>query len=112
MIKDILTDIVAHTHALGFINTIKITTEDGATEIDSTSEDKNVIINAKTKNPINDFDGTFGMTNLDKLSLLLKNPEYKENGKIETVKTGNNITLHFENESGDFSNSYKLMATW
>ena len=48
MIKDILTDIVAHTHALGFINTIKVTTEDGETVIDSISEDKNVIINAKT----------------------------------------------------------------
>jgi hypothetical protein len=111
MIKDILTDIVAHTHALGFLSIIKVTTEDGETIIESLSEDKNVIFKAKTKNPINDFDGTFGMANLDKLSLLLKNPEYKENGKIEAVKTGNNVTLHFENESSDFANSYRLMAT-
>jgi hypothetical protein len=54
------------------------------------------------------------MPNLDKLSLHLKNPEYKENAKIdivtaerngETIPTG----LHFENATGDFENDYRFM---
>jgi hypothetical protein len=112
--KDILTDIVTHTHSLGIIPLVKITGDDKETVIESMAEDRSVIINAKTKTPVDEFDGVFGMPNLDKLSLHLRNPEYKENAKIEVVKAERNgkeipVSLHFENEGGDFVNDYRFM---
>ena len=79
--KDILQDIVAHTHSLGFLNIVKVTNETDTT-IESMAEDRSVILSSKTKNPVAEFKGTFGMPNLDKLSLHLKCPEYQKNSKI------------------------------
>jgi hypothetical protein len=112
--KDILTDIVTHTHSLGIIPLVKITGTDAETLIESMAEDRSVIINAKTNSPVSEFLGTFGMPNLDKLSLHLRNPEYKENAKIEVVIAERNgedipVSLHFENSTGDFVNDYRFM---
>lgn len=114
MIKDILQDIVAHTHALGFLPLVKITGEKTSTLIESMAEDRSVILSAKTKEPVNEFDGIFGMPNLDKLAMHLKNPEYKENAKIDVVIAQRNgvdvpTNLHFENATGDFVNDYRFM---
>jgi hypothetical protein len=111
--KDILQDIVAHTHALGFLSLVKVTSEQD-TVIESMAEDRSVILSAKTHSPVGEFKGTFGMPNLDKLALHLKNPEYKENAKIDVVEsTRNNETIpthiHFENAAGDFENDYRFM---
>jgi hypothetical protein len=112
--KDILTDIVTHTHSLGIIPLVKITGTEAETLIESMAEDRSVIINAKTNQPVPQFAGTFGMPNLDKLSLHLRNPEYKENAKIEVVIAERNgeeipVNLHFENATGDFVNDYRFM---
>jgi hypothetical protein len=112
--KDILTDIVTHTHSLGIIPLVKITGNETETIIESMAEDRSVIINAKTNNPVSEFVGTFGMPNLDKLSLHLRNPEYKENAKIQVVIAERNgedipVSLHFENATGDFVNDYRFM---
>ncbi len=112
--KDILTDIVTHTHSLGIIPLVKITGTDAETLIESMAEDRSVIINAKTNSPVSEFSGTFGMPNLDKLSLHLRNPEYKEIAKIEVVIAERNgeeipVSLHFENATGDFVNDYRFM---
>jgi len=111
--KDILQDIVAHTHALGFLTLVKVTNEE-ATNIDSMAEDRSVILSAETHSPVSEFEGTFGMPNLDKLSLHLKNPEYKDNAKIDVVKAERNgetvpTHIHFENATGDFQNDYRFM---
>jgi hypothetical protein len=111
--KDILQDVVAHTHALGFLSLVKVSNEEGTT-IDSMAEDRSVIMSATTANPVNEFVGTFGMPNLDKLSLHLKNPEYKDNAKIEVVQAERNgevvpTHIHFENAAGDFENDYRFM---
>jgi len=112
--KDILQDIVAHTHSLGFIPLLKVTSDNKATFIESMAEDRSVIIMANTKNPVLEFNGTFGMPNLDKLALHLKNPEYKENAiiEVETAVRNNEtvpVTMHFENAAGDFVNDYRFM---
>lgn len=114
--KDILQDIVAHTHSLGFLPLVKVTGEGTGTTIESMAEDRSVIVNAKTHNPVNEFSGVFGMPNLDKLNLHLKNPEYKENAKIEVIVSNRNgsdipTSLHFENATGDFVNDYRFMST-
>jgi hypothetical protein len=79
------------------------------------AEDRSVIVTATAHKPVSEFNGTFGMPNLDKLNLHLKNPEYKENAKVDvttaerngaTVPTG----LHFENQAGDFQNDYRFMS--
>lgn len=114
MIKDILTDIVAHTHSLGFLPLVKITGAKDSTTIESMAEDRSVIVTATAHKPVVEFDGTFGMPNLDKLNLHLKNPEYKENAKVDvTTADRNGVTvptgLHFENAAGDFQNDYRFM---
>jgi hypothetical protein len=111
--KDILQDIVAHTHSLGFLSLVKVTAED-VTSIDSMADDRSVIMTATTHTPVTAFDGTFGMPNLDKLNLHLKNPEYKENAKIDVIKAQRNgeeipTHIHFENAAGDFENDYRFM---
>jgi len=116
MIKDVLTDIVTHTHSLGFLPLVKITGEDTSTTIESMAENRSVILSAKTHQPVSEFQGVFGMPDLDKLSLHLKNPEYKENASIEVVignRNGDDVPtgIHFENEDGDFVNDYRFMST-
>jgi len=111
--KDILQDVVAHTHALGFLSLVKVSNED-TTNIDSMAEDRSVILSAETHSPVSEFIGTFGMPNLDKLALHLKNPEYKDNAKIEVVQAERNgetvpTHIHFENAAGDFQNDYRFM---
>jgi len=112
--KDILQDIVAHTHSLGFLPLVKISGADDSTTIESMAEDRSVIVTANAHKAVEEFVGTFGMPNLDKLNLHLKNPEYKENAKIDVVKAERNgavvpTGLHFENQAGDFQNDYRFM---
>ena len=111
--KDILQDIVAHTHSLGFLNLVKVsTTDSNETTIDSMADDRSVIMTATTTHRI--ADGTFGMPNLDKLALHLKNPEYQKDAKIDVVQAERNgetipTHIHFENAPGDFQNDYRFM---
>lgn len=114
MIKDILTDIVTHTHSLGFLPLVKITGEDAKTIVESMAEDRSVIVTASTHDPVNEFQGTFGLPNLEKLNLHLKNPEYKENAEITVTtaeRNGENVPtgLHFVNSTKDFQNDYRFM---
>lgn len=114
MIKDILTDVVSHTHSLGFLPLVKITGDTASTIVEAMAEDRSVILSAKIKSPVAEFTGVFGMPNLDKLNLHLKNPEYRENAKIEVIKDMRQgqetpTNLHFENATGDFSNEYRFM---
>ena len=115
--QNLLKDIVGHTHNLGFLDTVKITGDEEATKIDSMAEDRSVIVQAKTKEPINEVEGVFGMPNLNKLDLHLKCPEYKEDAKISVATQkdpdGNDVpaSVNFENKTGDFKNSYRFMST-
>jgi hypothetical protein len=112
--KDFLQDLVAHTHSLGFLPLVKVTASDKETRIESMAEDRSVILNAKTHNVVDNFEGTFGMPNLNKLDLHLKCPEYKEGASIGVVtqqRNGEDIPtgLHFQNAAGDFENDYRFM---
>ena len=113
--KDYLTDIVAHTHALGILKLVKVIGEDASTELEGVAEDKSLVVKAKFHNASKDFLGTFGMPNLEKLNIILNIPEYHKDAKIsltteqrngETVPSG----LHFENANGDFHNDYRFMS--
>lgn len=113
--KDILQDLVAHTHSLGFLPMVKISGTVEETNIESMAEDRSVILNAKTHTPIGEFMGVFGMPNLEKLNTHLKCPEYKEDAKIDVVRVERNgaelpTSIHFENVTGDFVNDYRFMS--
>ena len=56
--KDVLQDIVAHTHSLGFLSLVKITNEE-KTKIESMAEDRSVILNANTNSKVNEFGKTY-----------------------------------------------------
>jgi hypothetical protein len=112
--KDFLQDLVAHTHSLGFLPLVKVTSSSKATTIESLAEDRSVILNAKSHTPVDGLEGTFGMPNLNKLDLHLKCPEYKEGAGIKVVtqqRNGEDIPtgLHFQNALGDFENDYRFM---
>ena len=112
--KDILQDIVAHTHALGFLNIVKVNGDDAQTGIDSMAEDRSVILQANTKTAQMEMKGTFGMPNLNKLDIHLKCPEYKDGATIDVVTADRNgstipVGIHFENKAGDFKNDYRFM---
>jgi hypothetical protein len=114
--KDILQDIVSHTHNLGFLNIVKITGDDKKTAIDSMADDRSVIMQAETANPNPDMIGVFGMPQLNKLKYHLDCPEYKEDATIEVITADRNgdtipVGLHFENKTGDFKNDYRFMNT-
>lgn len=113
--KDILIDIVTHTHSLGIFPIVRLS-NDTDTVIESMAEDRSVVMDAKTHKKVTEFEGVFGMPNLDKLALHLKNPEYKDGANITVVsveKNGVNIptNLHFENATKDFQNDYRFMST-
>jgi len=112
--KDILQDIVAHTHALGFLNIVKVNGDDAQTGIDSMAEDRSVILQATTKDAQVELKGTFGMPNLNKLDIHLKCPEYKDGASIDVVTAERNgatipVGIHFENATKDFKNDYRFM---
>jgi hypothetical protein len=114
--KDILQDIVGHTHNLGFLNIVKVTGDDKKTLIDSMADDRSVIMYAETANPYPDMIGTFGMPQLNKLKYLIDGAEYKEDATIEVVTQDRNgetipVGIHFENKDGDFKNDYRFMNT-
>jgi hypothetical protein len=113
--KDILKDIVVHINSLG-LELVKITGDDKKTSIEALADNKEVIVQAESIDPVTEFKGTFGMPNLNKLDLHLKNPEYKENANINVVWESRNsenqpVMIHFENAAGDYKNDYKLMNT-
>lgn len=114
--KDILKDIVAHTHDTGLLDMVKITGTEEKTFLNAMAENRTVIMEAETIAPHPDMIGVFGMSQMSKLKYNLECPEYKEGAEItiqsaerngETVPTG----LHFENKAGDFKNDYRFMNT-
>lgn len=114
--KDILQDIVSHTHNLGFLNIVKITGTEGKTQIDAMADDRTVIMFGETANPHAAMIGVFGMPQMSKLKYLLDCPEYKEDANIAIVTADRNgvdtpTGIHFENKTGDFKNDYRFMST-
>ena len=114
--KEILQDIVYHTHNLGFLNIVKVTGTDESTKIDSMADDRTVIMYAETATPYPELKGVFGMPQLNKLKYLVDGSEYRAGAKIELITASRNgeevpTGIHFENADGDFKNDYRFMNT-
>lgn len=112
--KDALHDIVKYTSGLD-IELIKVTGDRKETVINGLANDKTVILEARFHNLIPEFQGTFGMPNLNKLSIILNIPEYREDAKLniahQTDANGNQVPcgIDFENKTGDFKNNFRFM---
>jgi len=110
--RDHLLDLVSHTYDLGCIDLVKIVGDDSSTAIEGCAEDRSVVIKGQFAGPVADFVGTIGMPNLNKLKILLNLQEYKENSKLSVARKADNSpeSINFENATGDFKNSYRLMS--
>jgi hypothetical protein len=113
--RDYLIDIVKHTYVLGNIDLVKITGDAMGCSVDAMSEDRSVVVQAQFKEPIAEFQGTFGMPNLGKLNVILNIPEYSRDGiiNVETKDINGSpvpASLKFSNKSGDFKNNYRFMS--
>jgi len=117
--KDILLDIITHTHSLGVLPMLRLDIDDDSkVQICSNTDDKaTCIMLANMHQPVTEFVAgrTIGMSNLEKLNLLLRNPEYEKDGIITVVngeRNGENVshTIDFKNAGGDFQNNYRLVG--
>jgi hypothetical protein len=114
--RDHLLDLVEHTFDLGCIDLVKITGSATATAIEGMAEDRSVVVQGTLNSPVTEFEGTFGMPNLNKLKVILGIPEYKKDATItveRAVREGVDtpVGLHFKNASGDFKNDYRFMTS-
>jgi len=109
-----LKDIVQHINVLK-LDLVKVTGIPTETIVETVAEDKSVVISAKFKQVIPEFNGVFGIPNIDRLKVLLNLPVYKENPKLtiqsKTLESGQTVLtgIKFENEFGDFSNEHRFM---
>jgi len=114
--KDYLLDIISHTVDLGFISAVKVTGNDKDTVLDAVADDKTVVVSARFHNPVPEFQGLFGMPNLDKLKLLLNVEEYRENATLTINRqdrgagTQEPVGIQFANTNNDFHNNYRFMT--
>ncbi len=111
----ILKDLVAHTTPIGSVSFLKLSKKNGKAIIESVDDQKNLILFAESANDVSEYDDVFGIGDLGKLAYFLKNPEYQKNAKIEVItelRDGVNTPTKvlFENEAGDFRNTYRFMA--
>jgi hypothetical protein len=115
--KGHLLDLVSHTHELGCIDLIKITGNETTTKIEGLAEDRSIVLKAQFSNPVNEFNGTFGLPNLNNLKTLLNISEYKDDAIISVKRQDRNeeknvpVGLHFTNKNNDFKNDYRFMVS-
>jgi len=112
---DTLREIIAYSHALGFLDLVKVTGTDTATELNAMAADKTVVLNSQFVQPIPELEGVFGLHDLGRLNTILNIPEYKENAFITVTKQTVNGTdvpvgISFANASRDFRNDYRFMS--
>ena len=113
--KDNLLDLIEYTYGLGIIDLVKIVGTAEETEIGAIAEDKSVVVSGKTKTPVAEFIGTFGMPNLGKLKTILSFDDYDASATIDMTRKdvdGEDIptAVHFATKAGDFVNDYSLMS--
>jgi hypothetical protein len=109
--KDYLMDLVQHTYDLGCVDLVKVEGTDKATTINGVAADRSVVIHGEFKQPLVEFEGTFGIPSLSILKTILGIEEYKENAEIKVNhdKDKGPVSMTFTNQAGDFTNDYRFM---
>lgn len=115
MIKDIFKDILKHTHALGFVEMVKISGTDSETVISAMDQDKTVIIQGKLHNPVADFiDATVGLSRMTVIDGLLKFPGFDSEDATVNInkqeRNGDDVPVEVEFKSAEGHNAkYRFM---
>ena len=114
-IKDILKDVLRHTHNLGIFEMVKITGDLEKTEIQTADPDKTVIFQGKTVNPVPDFvDSTIGLPNMSVLNGYLNYPGFDSaDAEIKVITQERNeetvpVEIAFKSVDGNDAN-YRFM---
>lgn len=112
--KDILQDALRFTAGTGFFECVKITSDDNETVIQASDGLPTIVLNGKTKKPVEELDGIFGFGSLSYLTGLMKIDQFKsKDAKIEVVSRDRNgektpEMLKFSTPEGN-EVSYRLM---
>ncbi len=91
MIKEVFSDILDHTHGLGFIEMVKIVGDDQSTDIFAIEESRKVVLYGKLQQPSSELTGTIGLSRMSVLSGYLRFPAFQdESAKINIHTTERN----------------------
>jgi len=114
-IKDILKDVLKHTHGLGIFEMVKINGALDSTNIETVDPDKVVILKGKTVTPVADFtDATVGLSRMGVLQGYLNYPGFDdEDATVQIVKQDRNgeeipVEVGFISTDGNDAN-YRFM---
>ena len=98
-IKDILKDVLKHTHSLGIFEQVKLTGTVEATTVETVDADKSVIFKGVTNEPVPDLvDATVGLSRMGVLQGYLQYPGFDAHGSTVKVVTQerNEVTVPVE----------------
>ena len=68
MVFNILSDIVKHTHALGFIDAVKVTGHEDSVTVEAMEENRAVVLTGTLNTPIDNLQGTVGLSRMGVLA--------------------------------------------
>ena len=114
-IKDILKDVLKHTHGLGIFEMVKITGDLEKTVVETVDADKTVIFKGETINPVPDFvDSTIGLSRMGVLQGYLSYPSFDDDAATVKVKfqerNGANVPVEVEFASTEGTDAnYRFM---
>ena len=118
--RDILKDIVKHTHSLGIIQAAKVTTDADGTTIDAMDDERTVVLRGKMHQPVPEFEGKFGLGRLGVLNGLLSYASEDSSGNVQDSKVsvvteernGENVTTEINfSMDGGFDSSYRVIVS-
>lgn len=114
-IKDIMKDVLKHTHGLGIFEMVKISGDVEKTTVETVDADKTVIFKGETHNPYPEFvDSTVGLSRMQVLQGYLQYPGFDGEGsdvKINTQdRNGETVPVEVEFTSADGNDAhYRFM---
>jgi len=118
--RDILKDIVKHTHSLGIIQAAKVTTDAEGTTIDAMDDERTVVLRGKLHQPVPEFEGKFGLGRLGVLNGLLSYASEDSSGNVQNSnvnvvteeRNGENVTTEINfSMDGGFDSSYRVIVS-
>lgn len=115
-IKDVLKDVLKHTHNLGIFEAARISGTTGETSLDSIGGERTVVLNGKLHNPVPDFaDHVLGFSRMGVLQGYVQYPGFDaEDSTVKTVfkdRNGENVPeeILFQDSVGNKAN-YRLLS--
>lgn len=114
MLSEVLTDILAQTHGLGFMEMMKIDSSATETTIAAINDDKSVVAYGTLNSPLTELDGVVGLSRMAVLQGYLKFEHFNDaNSTIEiktTQRDGSDVPteISFSGPNGHAS-SYRFM---